>query len=51
MCAVKGGAAEGAFKKTVELDMMIDALKDANPREVSTQLKCFCVLSFLESDL
>lgn len=34
MCAVKGGAAEGAFKKTVELDMMIDALKDANPREL-----------------
>lgn len=35
MCAaVKGGAAEGAFKKTVELDRMIDALKDANPREL-----------------
>ncbi|KAF8118371.1 hypothetical protein N665_0005s0136 [Sinapis alba] len=32
--AVKGGAAEGAFKKTVELDRMIDALKDANPREL-----------------
>lgn len=42
MCAaVKGGAAEGAFKKTVELDRMIDALKDANPREVSLQFR-FC---------
>ncbi|XP_010555273.1 PREDICTED: uncharacterized protein LOC104824803 [Tarenaya hassleriana] len=26
--------AEGAFKKTVEIDRMIDALKDANPREL-----------------
>ncbi|RID48103.1 hypothetical protein BRARA_I04646 [Brassica rapa] len=34
ICAVKGGAEEGAFKKTVELDRMIDALKDANPREL-----------------
>ncbi|KAL0885610.1 hypothetical protein Bca101_009593 [Brassica carinata] len=34
ICAVKGGAAEGAFKKTVELDRMIDALKDATPREL-----------------
>ncbi|KAJ0239208.1 Uncharacterized protein HA466_0237010 [Hirschfeldia incana] len=36
MCAaVKGGgASEGAFKKTVELDRMIDALKDANSREL-----------------
>ncbi|CAH2061616.1 unnamed protein product [Thlaspi arvense] len=28
------GDAEGAFKKTVETDRMIDALKDANPREL-----------------
>ncbi|VVB08510.1 unnamed protein product [Arabis nemorensis] len=33
ICAVKGDA-EGAFKKTVEIDRMIDALKDANPREL-----------------
>lgn len=38
ICAVKGGAEEGAFKKTVELDRMIDALKDANPREVSLEV-------------
>lgn len=51
ICAVKGGAEEGAFKKTVELDRMIDALKDANPREVgfchSTQSKCFIFLCCL----
>ncbi|CAA7028294.1 unnamed protein product [Microthlaspi erraticum] len=33
ICAVKGDA-EGAFKKTVALDRMIDALKDANQREL-----------------
>uniref|UniRef100_A0A1J3FQY4 Uncharacterized protein n=1 Tax=Noccaea caerulescens TaxID=107243 RepID=A0A1J3FQY4_NOCCA len=33
ICAVKGDA-EGAFKKTVEIDRMIDALRDANPREL-----------------
>ena len=51
ICAVKGGAEEGAFKKTVELDRMIDAIKDANPREVgfchSTQSKCFIFLCCL----
>ncbi|AEC07169.1 unnamed protein product [Arabidopsis thaliana] len=33
ICAVKGDP-EDAFKKTVEIDRMIDALRDANPRQV-----------------
>jgi len=47
ICAVKGDP-EDAFKKTVEIDRMIDALRDANPRQVRkhviciVKMLCFC---------
>lgn len=34
MCAASQDAEE-AFKKTVEVDRLIDTLRDANPKEVS----------------
>ncbi|ESQ31742.1 hypothetical protein EUTSA_v10005656mg, partial [Eutrema salsugineum] len=46
ICAVKGDA-EGAFKKTVAIDRMIDALQDANPRELE-QLVVENILAFDE---
>lgn len=36
ICAVNQDAEE-AFKKTVEVDRLIDKLRDANPSEVSLQ--------------
>lgn len=39
--------AEEAFKKTVEVDRLIDLLRHATPHEVSE----FCYFSFTELDL
>ena len=36
MIYAAGQGAEEAFKKTVEVDRLIDTLRDANPNEVST---------------
>ena len=39
MCAVNQDAEE-AFKKTVEVDRLIDKLREANPVEVSIYVFC-----------
>ena len=38
--------AEEAFKKTVEVDRLIDKLRDANPKEVSRLFLLLVVLLF-----
>ncbi|CAA0368483.1 unnamed protein product [Arabidopsis thaliana] len=48
ICAVKGDP-EDAFKKTVEIDRMIDALRDANPRQVE-KIVVENILAFDEKD-
>jgi hypothetical protein len=45
-------AAEEAFKKTVEVDRLIDTLRDANPNEVSTwyfpgKIRRWCYANFV----
>ncbi|KNA11001.1 hypothetical protein SOVF_139200 [Spinacia oleracea] len=47
VCAVSQGGAEEAFKKTVEIDRLIDKLREANPKELP-QLVVENVLAFNE---
>uniref|UniRef100_A0A803LPB9 Uncharacterized protein n=1 Tax=Chenopodium quinoa TaxID=63459 RepID=A0A803LPB9_CHEQI len=47
VCAVSQGGAEEAFKKTVEVDRLIDTLREANPKELP-QLVAENVLAFNE---